>query len=299
MVVTLAFVAAVANALASILQRLGVESAPSSSGADVMSHALRRPVWIAGFAVMAGGFAAQAIALHLGALATVQPILVVELPIIVLALWGWFGLTARPRDAVAALAAAGGLAVFLASAAPVSGERHPSIATWLIVGVIVGGTMAILLALSRGRAPWARALFMGAAASVGFALTAALTKAMTDALAAGWSTLFGTWPLYALTVVGLSTFVLMQRAFRAGPFTASQSTLILVNPFVSIVVGAVLFNDRVDTTATALALEVPALLVMVAGALVLCASSLVRGVHDEGTSTSWLAGRRRWGRTSP
>jgi hypothetical protein len=297
-VVALALVAACANALASILQRLGVESAPSSGGADVMAHALRRPVWIAGFVVMAGGFAAQATALHFGALATVQPILVVELPLIVLALWGWFGVAARPRDGVAAIAAAGGLAMFLVIAAPVSGTRHPSMNSWLAVAGVIGASMVILLTAARNRPPWARALLMGAAASVGFALTAALTKAMTDALTIGWSTLFGTWPLYALTFVGLGSFVLMQRAFRAGPFAASQSTLILVNPFVSIVVGAVLFNDRLTTSSAALALEVPALIVMVAGAVALCTAPLVRGVRDEQEGTSWLAGRRRWRSTS-
>ena len=35
----------------------------------------------------------------------------------------------------------------------------------------------------------------------------------------------------------------MQSAFQVGPFAASQSTLILVNPFVSIAVGHVLFGE--------------------------------------------------------
>ena len=44
-------------------------------------------------------------------------------------------------------------------------------------------------------------------------------------------------------MIGLGSFVIMQSAFQVGPFAASQSTLILLNPFVSIVVGRVLFGE--------------------------------------------------------
>ena len=66
---------------------------------------------------------------------------------------------------------------------------------------------------------------------------------MTDKLVAGWGPLFSSWQLYALAVIGLGSFLIMQAAFQVGPFAASQSTLILVNPFVSIVVGAVLYGE--------------------------------------------------------
>jgi hypothetical protein len=292
-VILLAAVAAVANAVASVLQRLGVEGASGSSGVRVMAYALRRPVWFVGLVVMIGGFAAQATALHLGALGTVQPILVGELVIVVAILAVGFGVRVGAREVAGAVAATVGLAGFLVLASPVAGTRHPSHLQWAVVAGASAVVVAGLLGLARRRVGWRAALALGSAASVGFALTAAITKAMTDDLVSGWERLFTSWPLYALAIVGLWSFVVMQRAFRAGPFVASQSTLILVNPFISIVVGVVLFGDRLATTRVAVGGQVASLVVMTVGALVLCASPLVRDVRDEGADHAPLARPRR------
>lgn len=292
-VVLLALVAAFANAVGSICQRIGVEGAHSSGGSDVMSHALRRPVWLVGMGIMTASFGVQAVALHLGALATVEPTLVATLPIIAVALWAVFGFDVRVRDLVSCAAASGGLAIFLIVAAPTNGTSHTPISTWLIAGGLVVAAAILCLVAARGRPAWGRAILIGAAASLGFALTAATTKAATDELTASAARLFTTWPLYALAVVGLTSFVLMQRAFRAGPFAASESAIVLVSPFVSIALGSVLFGDGIDTSAGALLVEIPALIVMAVGAVFLCASPLVSAVSDENDDSAALAGRRR------
>ena len=73
----LAVLAALANALTTILQRMGVEDAPDSSTMrlSLVTHALRRGVWLLGFFFMICGFLTQAFALHVGRLSVVQPIL--------------------------------------------------------------------------------------------------------------------------------------------------------------------------------------------------------------------------------
>jgi hypothetical protein len=167
--------------------------------------------------------------------------------------------------------------------------------TWLVTSaVVVGVVLTFVVAGSKG-SPLRRALALGAGASVGFALLAAITKSMTDRLVAGWGPLFTSWQLYALAVLGLGSFLIMQAAFQVGPFAASQSTLILVNPFVSIVVGSVLYGESLRGGAWFLTLEVASLLVMVLGALGLSTSPLVAQVHEE-TSTEHhlLAGRGRY-----
>jgi hypothetical protein len=89
----------------------------------------------------------------------------------------------------------------------------------------------------------------------------------------------------------------MQAAFQVGPFAASQSTLILVNPFVSIIVGSVLYGESLRGGALFLTLEVASLLVMVLGALGLSSSPLVAQVHEETASDHHLlAGRGRYAR---
>ncbi|MFI5035091.1 MAG: DMT family transporter [Acidimicrobiales bacterium] len=298
MVACFALLAALANAVASICQRLGVEDAPMTAGPSMslVRHMVRRPIWLLGFVIMAAGFASQAVALHLGALNVVQPLMVTELVTLVLVLWLWYATPLVARDLVAAVATAGGLGMFLFLAAPQVGARIPSDAQWLETGlsvVVVAAALTVLGSRGPGRR---RALLLGAAASVGFALLAAVTKSMTDVLARGWGAVVTSWQLYALCVIGLTSFLIMQSAFQVGPFAASQSSLILVNPFVSIAVGHVLFGETLRGGPLFAPLEVLALITMIVGALGLSTSSLVAQVHDESAHSHLLRGRGRYAR---
>jgi hypothetical protein len=296
MVVCFALLAAVANAVASICQRLGVEDAPEQNGPSLglVRHMVQRKIWLIGFAIMALGYASQAVALHLGSLDVVQPIMVSELVILVVILWLWYLTPLRARDLVAAGATALGLGVFLFVASPTAGARVPSDARWLEAAAATAIVVAALVALGSKGPAWRRALLLGAAASTGFALLAAITKSLTNVLVVGWGGLFTSWQLYAIAVVGLGSFVIMQSAFQVGPFAASQSTLILVNPFVSIAVGHVLFGERLRGGPLDVALELVALAVMVGGALGVSASPLVAEVHDESGAHHLLKGRGRY-----
>lgn len=298
MVIVLALLAALANAVASVCQRLGVEDAPSARGPSMglVRHMLGRSVWIVGFVIMALGYGSQAVALHLGGLNVVQPLMVSELVILVLVLWLWYSTPLRARDLVAAAATALGLGVFLAVADPTNGSRVPDGALWIVVGAVVVLAVVACVALGARGPAWWRALALGAGASVGFALLSAVTKSMTDLVLEGWGALFSSWQLYALAVIGLASFLIMQSAFQVGPFTASQSSLILVNPFVSILIGHVLFDENLRGGAGRVALEVLALAVMVLGALGLSTSSLVAGVHEGAPTTHLLKGRGRYAR---
>ncbi len=299
MVVLLALVAALANAVASICQRLGVEDAPVTPGVSVslVRHMIRRPIWLGGFAVMGLGFAAQAVALHLGSLDVVQPLLVSELVMLVVILWLWYSTPLRPRDLAASVATAVGLGGFLAVAAPHGGGAAPSDPRWAVVaGAVLLSATVMAVAGSRG-ASWWRALARGAAASLGFALVAALTKSLTDRVLHGWAPLFTSWQLYALCVVGLASFLVMQSAFQVGPFTASQSSLILLNPLASLLIGWTLFNERLHSGAGRTVVEVLFVALMVLGAVGLSSSPLVASVHDDSPDRHRLRGRGRLARS--
>ena len=62
MVYVLALGAALSNALCSVFQRMGVEDAPESSTMrlSLLTHALRRGVWLLGFVFLICGFLLQA-----------------------------------------------------------------------------------------------------------------------------------------------------------------------------------------------------------------------------------------------
>lgn len=245
---------------------------------------------------MALGYGAQAVALHLGALNVVQPIMVSELVILVFVLWLWYATPLRARDLAAALATALGLGVFLFISSPSLGTKVPSNALWFGVGLVMLVVVAIIVLFARRGPGWWRALALGAAASVGFALLSAITKSMTNVLLSGWGALFSSWQLYAIAVIGLGSFVIMQSAFQVGPFAASQSTLILVNPFVAIAIGHVLYGESLRGGPLYVTLEVLSLAVMVVGALGLATSSLVSHVHEETPGTDLLKGRGRYAR---
>jgi hypothetical protein len=296
MVICMALVAAFANAIASVCQRLGVEDAPDARGPSVglIQHMVRRPVWLLGFVIMALGYAAQAVALHLGDLNVVQPIMVSELVMLVFILWLWYSVSLRARDIAAALATAVGLGFFLFVSSPSTGAKTPNNSLWLGVGVVIVLSVVICVVLARRGPPWWRALLLGAGASIGFALLSAITKSMTNLLVTGWGALFSSWQLYAIAVIGLGSFLIMQSAFQIGPFAASQSSLILVNPFVAIAVGHVLFGESLRGGPLYVSLEAVSLTVMVLGAVGLSTSSLVANVHEENRGNDLLAGRGRY-----
>ena len=232
MVYLLALSAALANALTSILQRMGVEDAPKEATLklSLLTHAFRRGIWLLGFAFMVTSSGLQAVALHIGDLSQVQPILTVELPFLVLLLATWFRFRIGAREWLSCLAAAGGLAGFLIFARPVGGDLVPTGREWLVSGSICGAVVltTVLLALRGPR--WWRAAMFGTAGAVGFAFTATLIKTVSNYVTTDWVQMFSHWQTYALAVVGVGSLFLAQNAFHAGPIAASQTALVLVDP---------------------------------------------------------------------
>jgi drug/metabolite transporter (DMT)-like permease len=307
MAYVLAVGAAFANALTTILQRMGVETAPSETTLrwSLIAFALRRRVWLAGFGVMIAAFLLQFTALHFGRLTTVQPILTLELPFLVLILAVWFGQHLGWHEWAGALWAAGGLGLFLALAQPGGGSQTPDLANWGLVCVAVVGGCTVAVVLTRvGSAAWRAAMF-GVSGAIAFAFTAALIKEMNAEIGHGWGSVFLTWPPYALAVSGLAGMFLTQNAFRAGPITASQSTLVIVDPLASIAIGIGLFGDRVQTSGARAEGEALALLLLFIGVYVLTRSPLVAGIKSENgdigdeLSRQGLGPRGRWGRGGP
>jgi len=296
MVYVLALGASLANALTSILQRMGVETAPQSSTLrlSLIAHALKRKVWIAGFALMLLSFVMQATALHVGRLSQVQPILTTELLFLVLVLGTWFGYRVGLREILGVVATAGGLTGFLLFASPLGGNLSPSTAGWIEVGLSCGAVAGIAVFLAMRGPRWWRASMFGTASAIGFAFTASLTKVVSNYVAHDWASVLRHWETYALAFCGVLAMFLAQNAFHAGPIAASQATLVLVDPLASILIGIGLFGDQLRTSGAWGPLEAVSLVVMFSGAASLCRSSFVRGVKgDDPMHQELLAQRSR------
>ena len=291
----LAALAAFTNAITSVLQRIGVESAPESSTLrpSLMAHALKQGIWLVGFALMLVQFGLQATALKFGQLSTVQPVLTTELLFLLLVLAVWFRYRLGAREWLGALTVVVGLGGFFLAARPHGGQVLPSNAEWLVASIVLITAIAICIVAGLRGPRWWRAAAFGAATAITAAFGAALTKAITGYISQGWSQVFTHFEPYMLGVTGLGTIFLLQNALHAGPITASRTTLVTVNPLVSIVLGVTLFGDVLRSGVLWISLEVLALAVLGTGVVVLTRSPLVAGADDDGTDGEMLGGARK------
>ncbi len=282
MVYVLALAASLVNALTSVLQRLGVQNAPADATLrlSLLRYALRRGVWLLGFALMILSFLLQAIALHVGRLSEVQPILTTELVFLAAILAIWFRFPIGRREWIGAIAVAAGLSGFLYFAQPEYGMTPPPGWRWAVAGGICVGIIVIAVFLAMRGPRWWRAAMFGTAASVSFAFTAACTKVVSGFAAADWTQLYKHWQVYALAVFGAMAVFLTQNAIHAGPLVASQSSLVLVDPLASICIGIGLFGDDLHTSGASGPLEALSLLVAFGGAVWLARSPLIAAMNE-------------------
>jgi drug/metabolite transporter (DMT)-like permease len=282
--VVLALAAALCNALATIFERLGVETAPAGAQMrwSLISYVLRRPVWFLGFGSMIGAFMFQVAALSEGGLTLVQPLLVSELIFLVAILRIWFGRPLGWREAVGVGLTVIGLATFLVVSNQGGGNKLPSSLGWLLVIAASVGAVVLSVFMARfGSRPW-RSAWYGTGAAVSFALVAAFMKSTTTLeTRIGFVHLFTHFEPYGIAVAGLCGLFLTQNAFHAGPITASQAALLIVDPIGSIVIGVGLFGDNLRGSLGALAADAFALAVMSAGLFILCHSPLIVNTKAE------------------
>ncbi|HVB42503.1 MAG TPA: DMT family transporter [Streptosporangiaceae bacterium] len=295
MVYVLALAASLANALTGVFQRIGVQDAPADATLklSLMTHALRRGTWLAGFGLMIVSFLLQATALHLGRLSQVQPILATELVFLVAVLAFWSRFTIGPREWLGTIAVSIGLAGFLYFANPRDGMRPPPSWRWGVAGGICVVVIVAAVALALRGPRWWRAAMFGTAAAVSFAFTAACTKVVSDYATWNWLLLYRHWQTYALALFGTLGIFLTQNAIHAGPLVASQSTLVLADPLASILIGVGLFGDNLRTGGISGPLEAVSLLIAFTGTLLLAQSPLISAMKDGSEQIELLVRRTR------
>lgn len=244
-----ALLTAVANATGTVLQRIAARRVPPGDAFSVrlVRHLLRSPAWLGGIAVIVGAAACQALALTLGSLSLVQPILVTELPFTLLIA---AAVSRRPLPAagwVASVMVAAGLGLALAAAAPSGGGSEASAGMWVVTLLASGGAMAacVLAALPRARGK-ARAALFSSASAIGYALTATLMKAATGIFEReGAGAFFACWQTYAFVAAGACALFLLANAMESGPLVASQPALTLGEALVSLALGIMVYGERV------------------------------------------------------
>lgn len=219
-----------------------------TSAVALMATLVRNRVWLLGWAVNLAGFAAQAIGLHLGSVAEVQPLLATQL-LFALPMssrerrrWpGW-------RDWLSALAICVGLVVLLVGvrAAPLQGQADRSRIAITAIGVLIA--IVVLVPLSRGWSALMTSIVSAVGAGLCFAMTAVFIKLTTDDLldhGVGYTA--SDWVGYSLAVSTGLGLVLEQIAFANGPLPWAVATKESVNPVASYALGVLAFPVALRT----------------------------------------------------
>ncbi len=271
--IVLALVAALFFAFGTVLQqRAGLEEPSEGASSSLLLRMAKRPVWLAGIAADALGFLAQAVALAIGRLAVVQPLLVSTV-VFALPLGARFtGQRIRRTDVAAAALVVGALIAFLTIAEPAGGHDDAPLHQWLIA---IGACAAIcvpLVLLGRHGTPARRAAMLGTATGVLFALSAALTKVVADEFEDGILEIFVDWHLYALIVVGYASMTLNQLALNTGSLAPAVATSLAFDPITSVVLGVTLLGESLHTTPLEGVGTVLALVAALAGMAILARS---------------------------
>jgi drug/metabolite transporter (DMT)-like permease len=265
--VVLALVAALCFSLGTVLQGQVAATASEEEArqAGFLLRLARRPRWLAGIASDALGFVAQAIALAMGRLVVVQPLLATSV-VFALPLGARLGgrRVAR-RDMVAAVAVTAGLGVFLVVADPTGGREDATAAGWIVSFAVAGVICAALAVAARGRPPARRAGLLGAAAGILFGLSAGLTKATVERVDEGVLEVLVDWHLYALIVVGYASMSLSQSSLQTGTLGPAVATQMSLDPITSLLLGIFAFDETVHEDAAGVVAALAAFAVMIVG----------------------------------
>ena len=290
-----AAVAALGNATANVMQRkadLDQHDEGSSFGVTVMRGLVRNPTWVLGFSGMVLSFVLQAVALGLGPLSVVEPIITLEVPLTLL-VGGWvFGTALRRSEWLAIGVLTGGMILLITSLNPQPGnESDVSHSTYVLAGSFTTATIGVLVFFgTRGGRIW-RTACLGAATGTCFGFTATLVKETVERLTGqGLIGMLTTWQTYAAIGFGLLGVLIMQWALHTGPLIASQPGFTLMDPIVSVLWGVLVYNET-TRSGPWLVLAAAGMAALAAGVVMLARSPLLNEVRESDAAAAAAQGQ--------
>ena len=272
----LALAAAASFGLASALQHLEAGRVDKRGALDpgLLTALARRPIWLLGIVADVLAVVLQAVALHFGAVALVQPLLVAGLPVAVLLSARYAGRALLGKERLGLLLCTGGLLLLAPATATTSLGIAPSRATATIAGVLLGAAAGALLLLAHRvprLAPPATGTAAGAVIGAGSVLLAVSAGRTGDIPA-----LLGSVAPYAALVVGLLGLLLSQAAFQTGALGAPLAALSVVEPVVAVLLAVTVLHERLPSGAADRAAAIVGALLAVAGVVALTRDEPVR-----------------------
>jgi drug/metabolite transporter (DMT)-like permease len=244
----LAILAAIFFALAATLwQRASLALGVGAGDSKAFARLLANPVWLLGLGAQILGVLLQAAALDRGRVAIIQPLLVTTI------IWamplGYFltnQVIAR-RHIVGAALVVVGLAVFASVGDPAGGIDDAPTRDWAMAFLVIGAVCASLLLFGRRGGLSARAAVFGATAGMLYGVSATLMKPVVEELHAdGVGGVLESWELWVMAIAGLVGFYLQQISLATGRLVPSVATVSVANPVVSVLLGVLVLQERLD-----------------------------------------------------
>jgi multisubunit Na+/H+ antiporter MnhF subunit len=288
----LALVAALLFAISATLQQAAaraeaVRSADTAAGGAVVARRPWLPIlgmlgrlardrlWLLGWLLNVTGFLAHSFALHLGSIAVVQAILVIQLMFAV----GTGALLRRQRPRSrdwwgTALVCSGVILVVLlqGDAAQVVPPR-PHVAR--AIAVTVTGIAIIVIAARGIVRPHLRSGLVAVGAGLAFCTTAILIVTVTSDLSQYGLLGLLNWPAPALAISAGVGSLLVQDSFAAGPLPMALTAMTVTDPVASGIAGLLLFDATVPSPPALLGLAGAAVLIAVGVRIVANSASLI------------------------
>lgn len=253
MIVSALAAAALYGAGAAIEQRQAATAPQSAAGRPrLLLLLVRQPLWLMGIAAQIAGFAAHAVALRSGPLATVQMLVAGELVVAVVIVRFWSGRPLSKASWAAALTVVAAIAAFLVLTSPAghahvgSLPHHP--ATAVALGAAVAGACAIACAGAGLRAQGRRrAILLAVAAGLADSCSAVVTLAFSHVASHGLVAVVTSWSVYALVISGVGNVLLTQSAYQTGRPMITLPIISAVVPIASVAIGIGILGETPRT----------------------------------------------------
>jgi drug/metabolite transporter (DMT)-like permease len=253
-----------------VLQQQTAQLEPDSRflSLRLITDLLRKPRWLTGIGCMIAGQVLAAWSIGHLSLAFVEPLLTTNLVFALLLAVPIAKATLRFWEIFGAAVLCTGVALLSAarSAKPI-GLSFGSFSHWPAAAVIAV-IAAVAVHYGRLHPGRTRALLTGIGAGLVFGIQDALTRQTLQILNSnGVDAMFTTWAPYALVGAGATGIWLMQSAFNSGPLPLSLPAISAGEPLVGILLGVLIFGDRIQVSPGELALQAGGLVALVLGVI--------------------------------
>jgi drug/metabolite transporter (DMT)-like permease len=244
----LALLAAVCFALAATLWQRASVSLTNVSFRRPRSFLvlLTRWVWLLGLAAQLVGVALQAAALDRGRVSIIQPLLVTTV------IWalplGYFltHQTVGQRELAGAAIIVVGLALFASFGDPAAGVDDAPGSDWAAAVVVIVALCAALLLFARRGSLSTRAALLGTVAGALYGLSATLMKTVVENWHAEGAEVLSSFEFWVWAGAGIVGFLFQQLSLSTGRLVPSVATVSVANPVVSVLLGALVLQERLD-----------------------------------------------------